>query len=145
VNVPGKPYFAERQADVLAHCIHVVVVVTAFCLPVIFACGAGSYLQASGNVLLKGQGLQVMLILISIFSVRFYVSVAVVFILWRKGRFREFRPFRHPLSMAPLEKVEYFAEEDKVRYGRLISFVFLPVFFAAISLGWFLMARNHCP
>lgn len=144
MSAPSKPYFTERQADVLAHYIHVLAVVTAFCLPVIFACGAEGFLQTSGNVLLKGQGLQVMLILISIFSVRFYVSVAVVFVLWRKGRFREFRPFKHPLSMAPLEKIEYFAPEDKVKYGRLISFVFLPTFFAAISFGWFLMARNHC-
>ncbi|MCA3368720.1 MAG: hypothetical protein INF89_04425 [Roseomonas sp.] len=145
MNTPEKPYFTEDEAESLVRYIHAAAVVAAFCLPVMFSCGIEDFFQTSGNILLKGQGMQVMLILLSIFSVRFHMSIAVVFVLWRRDRLKEFRPFKHPVGRTPLEKVEYFAEEDKVRYGRVISFVFLPVFFAAISLGWFLMARNHCP
>jgi hypothetical protein len=79
------------------------------------------------------------------FFIRYYFSISVVFVLWRRGRFKGFRPIKHNLGRAPVEKIEYIPEEDKVKYGRLISFVFLPKFLAAITLGWFLMARNHCP
>ena len=75
----------------------------------------------------------------------FYISVAVVFVLWRQGRFREFKPFKHPLGRTTLKKIEYLQGEDKIKYGRLISFVFLPTSISAVTLGWFLMARNHCP
>ncbi len=145
VSVPGKPYFTEDQAEALARYIHAAAVIIVFCLPVIVACGIEDFFQTSRNVLLRGQGMQVMLILISIFSVRFHVSMAVFFVLWKRGRLKEFRPYKHPIGRTPLQEIEYFAEEDKARYGRLISFVFLPVFFAAISFGWFLMASNHCP
>ncbi len=101
-------------------------------------------MQTSGNILLKGQGMQVMLILISVFFIRYYVSIAVVFVLWRRGRFKDFRPIKHGLGRVPIEKLEYIPEEDKIKYGRLISFIFLPVFLAAITLGWFLMAGHHC-
>ncbi|MCZ8141668.1 MAG: hypothetical protein O9273_08355 [Acetobacteraceae bacterium] len=145
MNTPGKPYFTENEAESFARYIHAAAVVAAFCLPVMFSCGVGDFFQTSGNILLKGQGMQVMLILISVFFIRYYVSIAVVFVLWRRGRFKEFRPIKHGLGRVPVEKIEYIPEEDKVKYGRLIFFVFLPLFLAAISLGWFLMARNHCP
>ncbi len=145
MNTPEKPYFTEDEAESLARYIHAAAVILMFCLPVMFACGIEDFLQTSRNILLKGQGMQVMLILLSIFFIRFYVSVAVVFVLWRRGQFKEFRPIKHGLGRVPIEKIEYIPEEDKIKYGRLISFVFLPVFLAAITLGWFLMARNHCP
>jgi hypothetical protein len=145
VNAPGKPYFTDDEAESFARYIHAAAVITMFCLPVMFACGIEEFFRTSGSILLKGQGMQVMLILISVFFIRYYVSIAVVFVLWRRGRFKGFRPIKHNLGRAPVEKIEYIPEEDKVKYGRLISFVFLPKFLAAITLGWFLMARNHCP
>ena len=145
MNVPGKPYFTDDEAESLARYIHAAAVIVMFCLPVMFACGIADFFWTSGSILLKGQGMQVILILISVFFIRYYVSIAVVFVLWRRGRFQEFRPIKHGLGRVPIEKLEYIPEEDKIKYGRLISFVFLPVFFTAISLGWFLMARNHCP
>lgn len=145
VSAPSKPYFTEDQAEALARYIHAAAVIIVFCLPVIVACGIADFFQTSRNVLLRGQGMQVMLILISVFFIRYYVSIAVVFVLWRRGRFKEFRPIKHGLGRVPIEKLEYIPEEDKIKYGRLISFVFLPKFLAAITLGWFLMARNHCP
>jgi len=145
VNAPGKPYFTDDEAESFARYIHAAAVITMFCLPVIFACGIEEFFRTSGSILLKGQGMQVMLILISVFFIRYYVSIAVVFVLWRRGRFKEFRPIKHGLGRVPIEKIEYIPEEDKIKYGRLISFVFLPKFLAAITLGWFLMARNHCP
>ena len=129
----------------MARYMHVAAVTLMFCLPVMFACGIEDFFRTSRNILLKGQGMQVMLILISVFFIRYYVSITVVFVLWRRGRFKEFRPIKHPLGETILEKIEYIPEEDKIKYGRLISFVFLPKFLAAITLGWFLMARNHCP
>jgi glucan phosphoethanolaminetransferase (alkaline phosphatase superfamily) len=145
VNAPGKPCFTEDEAKSLARYIHAAAVILMFCLPVMFACGIGDFFRTSRNILLKGQGVQVMLILISVFFIRFYVSIAVVFVLWRRRLSKEFRPIKHPLGETTLEKIEYIPEEDKIKYGRLISFVFLPKFLAAITLGWFLMARNHCP
>jgi len=145
VNAPGKPYFTDDEAESFARYIHAAAVITMFCLPVIFACGIEEFFRTSGSILLKGQGMQVMLILISVFFIRYYVSIAVVFVLWRRGRIKEFRPIKHGLGRVPIEKIEYIPEEDKIKYGRLISFVFLPKFLAAITLGWFLMARNHCP
>jgi hypothetical protein len=144
MNEPQKPCFTEDQASSFARYIHAAVIVIGFCLPVIIACGPASFFGAAGNIFLKGQGIQVTLVLISVFFIKFYISVAVVFILWKKGRFKEFRPFKHPLGEAPLEKIEYLPERDKIGYGRVISFVFLPIFLVAISLGWYLMARNHC-
>jgi hypothetical protein len=145
VNAPGKPYFTDDEAESFARYIHAAAVITMFCLPVMFACGIEEFFWTSGSILLKGQGMQVMLILISVFFIRYYVSIAVVFVLWRRGRFKEFRPFKHPIGRTPLKEIEYILDEDKIKYGRLISFVFLPKFLAAITLGWFLMARNHCP
>jgi hypothetical protein len=145
VNAPGKPYFTDDDAESFARYIHAAAVITMFCLPVIFACGIEEFFRTSGSILLKGQGMQVMLILISVFFIRYYVSIAVIFVLWRRGRIKEFRPIKHGLGRVPIEKIEYIPEEDKIKYGRLISFVFLPKFLAAITLGWFLMARNHCP
>ena len=144
MNEPQKPYFTEDQASSFARYIHAAIIVIGFCLPVIFACGPTNFFGTAGNIFLKGQGLQATLVLISVFFIKFYISVAVVLIIWRKGRFKEFRPFKHPLGEAPLEKIEYLPEEDKTGYGRTISFVFLPMFLVAISLGWYLMARNHC-
>jgi len=144
MNEPLKPYFTEDQASSFARYIHAAMIVSGFFLPVIFACGPTNFFGTAGNILLKGQGMQVMLVLISVFFIKFYISVAVVFIIWRTRRFKEFRPFKHPLGEAPLEKIEYLPEEDKAGYGRLISFFFLPMFLVAISLGWYLMARNHC-
>jgi len=144
MNEPQKPSFTEDQASSFSRYIHASVMVIGFCLPVIFACGPKNFFGTAGNILLKGQGMQVMLVLISVFSIRFYISVAVAFILWRKGRFKEFRPFKLPLGRTPFERIEYLPEEDKNGYGRMISFVFLPMFLVAISLGWYLMARNHC-
>ena len=118
--------------------------VIGFCLPVIFACGPKNFFGTAGNILLKGQGMQIILVLISVYFIKSYILVAFVFILWRKDRFKEFRPYKHPLGRATLERIEYLPDEDKIGYGRLISFVFLPKFIAAVSLGWFLMARNHC-
>ncbi len=145
MNAPGEPYFTDDEAESFARYIHAAAVITMFCLPVIFACGIEEFFRTSGSILLKGQGMQVMLILISVFFIRYYVSIAVVFVLWRRGRIKEFRPIKHGLGRVPIEKIEYIPEEDKIKYGRLISFVFLPKFLAAITLGWFLMARNHCP
>jgi hypothetical protein len=144
MNEPQKPYFTEDQASSFARYIHAAIIVIGFCLPIIFACGPIKFFGTAGNILLKGQGMQVVLVLVAVFHIKFYISVAVDFILWRKGRFKEFRPYKHPLGRTTLKKIEYIPEEDKVGYGRLISFVFLPMHLVAISLGWFLMARNHC-
>ena len=144
MNEPLKSYFTEDQASSFARYIHAAMIVIGFCLPVICACGPTNFFGTAGNILLKGQGMQVMLVLISVFFIKFYISVAVVFILWRKGRFNEFRPFKHGIGRTALEKIEYLPEEDKLGYGNVISFVFLPMFLVAISLGWYLMARNHC-
>ena len=144
MNEPLKPYFTEDQASSFARYIHAAMIVSGFCLPVIFACGPTKFFGTAGNILLKGQGMQVMLILISVFFIKSYIEVAVIFILWRNGRFKEFRPYNHPLGRDTLERIDYLPEQDKTGYGRTISFVFLPMFLVAISLGWYLMARNHC-
>jgi hypothetical protein len=145
VNAHQKTYLTEQEVLYLTRCIKFAATVFIFCVPILIACGTSNFFRTASNVLLKGQGMQFVIIWCMVFFDYFYISVAVVFVLWRQGRFREFKPFKHPLGRTTLKKIEYLQEEDKIKYGRLISFVFLPASISAVTLGWFLMARNHCP
>lgn len=145
MNVSEGKHLTEKQLLSLTRYVNITALAAIFCVPTLTACGAADFFATTWNVLFKGKGMQIVLVWLMVFFDKFYISIAVNFFLWKRGRVKEFKPFKHPLGRATLKKIEYLPDEDKVGYGHLISFVFLPTSIMAVSLGWFLMAKNHCP